>query len=99
MDQQGFSATMLEMTCLKMKAFHVELLGHACENGCSGGFPQIIGLIPKMTKDCGTFHKNHFVWKFTGKMPDPPVNTLIAFSVATLLKEQRRKKKWKSDHG
>ena len=54
---------MLEMTGPKMKAFHVELLGmgsrpclstgHACENGCSGGFPLIIGLIPKMTKDCG----------------------------------------------
>ena len=24
-----------------------------------------------------TFHKSHFVWKFTGKMPDPRVPTLI----------------------
>ena len=44
-------------------------------------------------------HKSHFVRKFTGKMPDPPVNTSInhrafycdrknPFNVATLFGEQ-----------
>ena len=48
-----------------------------------------------------TFQKSHFVWKFKGKMPDPPVNTSIEhrafsyrknpfspFSVTTLFGEK-----------
>ena len=51
---------------------------------------------PAQSRRTWTLHKRHFAWKFTGKMPDPPVNTSIEhrafythrktpFSVATLL--------------
>ena len=32
---------------------------------------------PGQSKRTWTFHKSHVVWKFTGKMPDPPENISI----------------------
>ena len=41
-------------------------------------------LMPAQSKCTWTFHKNHFVWKFTGKMPDATDTTSIKHGALTI---------------
>ena len=39
---------------------------------------------PAQSKPTWTFHTSHFVWKFTGKMPDAPETTSIKHRASTV---------------